>query len=249
MLQINTTPNYAGVTISGDFLDFDALYEALHEVTGEENDFPHYYSAKIRVFALCYDLRHALMGDRDITFIDNGMDADKMKYMSVITSEKNVYLTIQMLWPELLFVTIALNDFVKLYGAKQSKDRFTYLQDKHNIWDRNIAQVRMFQAAVASCLKEELTPNMFSRTMNMLNGRYFSVGGYITQYIDVLNEQFLQMNKEKRMKSISLMAKRLTELNGDYQDIREIVREAAARYGCPPDDVRLNVEYPEEIEW
>lgn len=55
-----------GVAIYGDFMDFETLYEQLHEIVGDEEDFPAYYDARIRVLGVCYDLRHALMGDREI---------------------------------------------------------------------------------------------------------------------------------------------------------------------------------------
>ena len=45
-----------------------------------ENENIIYESAMNRVMGVCYDLRHALMGDRDIEFVDNGMDYDKMKW-------------------------------------------------------------------------------------------------------------------------------------------------------------------------
>lgn len=34
MIQVKNTPNYAGVVISGDFYDFEVLYESLHTVVG-----------------------------------------------------------------------------------------------------------------------------------------------------------------------------------------------------------------------
>nr|WP_179123923.1 hypothetical protein [Paraliobacillus ryukyuensis] len=40
MLQIKPTPNYAGVTITGDFEDFDQLYESLHMIVGTEDEHP-----------------------------------------------------------------------------------------------------------------------------------------------------------------------------------------------------------------
>ena len=61
------------------------------------------------------------MGDREIEFVDNGMDNEKKIRMSIITSDKNLYLKINVLWPEMLFVIMALNDFVQLYAKKKSK--------------------------------------------------------------------------------------------------------------------------------
>lgn len=71
MLQIANTPNYAGIKVTGDFHDFDQLYEALHEIVGNEDENLAYYNARLRVLGLCYDLRHANMGTwvDEITFM------------------------------------------------------------------------------------------------------------------------------------------------------------------------------------
>ena len=58
MIEITSTPNYAGVTITGDFYDFNQLYETLHMVVGDEEKYPVYSSARLRVLGLCYDIRY-----------------------------------------------------------------------------------------------------------------------------------------------------------------------------------------------
>lgn len=89
---------------------------------GDEDEYVNYDAARMRVLGVCYDIRHARIGDREIEFVDNGMDPGKMKWMSTITPDKNVYLKINVLWPEMLFVTMALNDFIRLMqGSKQKR--------------------------------------------------------------------------------------------------------------------------------
>ena len=114
MIYVKNTPNNVGVSIYGDCLDFDMLYDALHTIVGNEEQYTAYEAARIRVLGVCYDLRHALMGDREIEFVDNGIDDEKRKHMSVLASDKNVYLKINVLWSEMLFVTMVLNDFMRI---------------------------------------------------------------------------------------------------------------------------------------
>lgn len=76
MIAIESTANHAGVTIKGDFFDLYALYDALHEVVGDDYEYPYFYDVRLRVLALCYDLRHAFMGDREVAFVDNGLDEE-----------------------------------------------------------------------------------------------------------------------------------------------------------------------------
>lgn len=47
MIQIEPTPNYAGVSITGDFYDFDQLYESLHTHVGQEGEHLHYHNARM----------------------------------------------------------------------------------------------------------------------------------------------------------------------------------------------------------
>ncbi|WP_218240578.1 hypothetical protein, partial [Pseudomonas sp. 2822-17] len=72
MLFAKNTPNNTGIALYGDNMDFDNLYEALHTVVGKEDEIEAYYSSRMRVLGVCYDIRHALMGDRDYEFVDNG---------------------------------------------------------------------------------------------------------------------------------------------------------------------------------
>lgn len=249
MIYVKNTPHNTGVTIYGDYMDFDALYNALHTLTGDEGEFNSYAGARLRVLGVCFDIRHALMGDRGIEFVDNGMDQDKMKRLSTISSGKNIYLSINVLWPEMLFVTMALNDFVRLYARKQSKNSYNMMMDWRVIWDSEIAQVKMLQAAVAKCIKEMISDSSFSRTMKLMTKEYEWFNGYAEQYVDLLNCSFIKMDSEKRLKNITIMAKRLAEFGQEYQEVKSEIIEAAAKNNCSINDIRLNAEYPEDIEW
>ncbi|NPV27266.1 MAG: hypothetical protein HPY81_07460 [Firmicutes bacterium] len=251
MIFAKNTLNSAGVAIYGDYMDFKNLYEALHTVLGNEDEFIECDAARIRVLGVCYDLRHALMGDREIEFIDNGIDEEKKKRMLVLAPDKNVYLKIYVLWPEMLFVTIALNEFLELYARKLSKTRYgsDIFTAKKVIWDHSITQVRMLQAAVAECLKQTVSDNIYARILNILNGRFVYVDRYITQYLDILNERFIKMNKEKRLKNLSTIAKRIAERGQEYRDLEHQLREEAQKYNCSVDDLRLELDFPEDIEW
>lgn len=66
-----------------------------------------------------------MMGHRGVEFVDNGINEEKQKHLSVVAPYKNVYLKINELWPEIIFVTIALNKFVELYAQKQAKSKYS----------------------------------------------------------------------------------------------------------------------------
>ncbi len=239
MIFVKNTPNYAGVTICGDHQDIEELYDALHDIVGDEDDYPSYAASRLRVLGVCYDLRHALMGDREIIFVDNGMDEDKMKRTSMITPGKNVYLSVEVLWPEMLFVQMALNDFIQ----------FKHRNNKHYWWDKTIATVRKLQAAVADCIKQTVSEAAYRRTLNLMIRDYPWIDNYATQYLDFLNCRFLDMEREKRKKNITIMAKRLAEQGPEYQEVRREVIAAAKKHNCPVDNIKANLDFPEEIDW
>ena len=43
MIFAKNTPNNTGIAIYGDFMDFENLYEALHNVVGDEDELIGYY--------------------------------------------------------------------------------------------------------------------------------------------------------------------------------------------------------------
>lgn len=249
MIFVTNTPNNAGVAIHGDFKDFDSIREAIYAIVGNEDDFPQFLSLKTRVLGVCYDLRHATMGDREIEFVDNGMDEYKVKNLATIAPDKNIYFVINTLWPEILFVMMALNDFVRLYVKKCVKSSYRGILDFHVIWDNNISQVRMFQSAVCGCLQETVSEAAFTRIIHLLNKDYTWLEGYAEQYVDLLNIKFLAMSKDERLKRIPTIAKRLAEEGSDYRMIKEEVYHAAKENNCEIDDIRLSLEYPENINW
>ncbi|WP_407081838.1 DUF6904 family protein, partial [Psychrobacillus antarcticus] len=91
---------------------------------------------------------------------------------------------------------------------------------KTHAWDATIATVRKFQAAVASCLQETLSPNKFAQIKKYITPHNIweknKYEGYATQYLDMLNIKFIQMDLPKREKNLSIFAKRLGEIDQLY---------------------------------
>lgn len=239
MIYITNTPNNAGVSIHGDYKDFNELYDALHEIVGDEYQYPNYEGARLRVLGVCYDIRHAFMGDRELEFVDNGMDQTVMKKQNTIAHCKNVYLVANAIWPEIMFVAMALNDFVLLYKKRS----------KHWEWDKSVTTVRKFQMGIAECIKDTVSDTSYKRMMNIMERGYAWYELYATQYLDLLNCRFLEMDKEKRLKNIPVMAKRIAEQGLEYMDIKSEVINASRRFNCDFEDVALNLDYPEDIDW
>jgi hypothetical protein len=137
----------------------------------------------------------------------------------------------------------------RLYASKQAKKGYNPTLDYRNIWDPAIAQIRGFQAAVNQCLQETISEASISRVLKMMVKDYTWYSNYATQYLDELNIKFIGMNKEKRLKNITVMAKRLAEYGDDYRAVEAGVKAAAREYNVSMKDIRSVKEYPEEIDW
>lgn len=250
MLTLRNTPNLTGIEISGDFSDLEALYRSLSTLVGDEEDFPTYEGARLRTLGVLYDIRHAFQGDREFEFVRNGMDTEKMKFLGMITPEKNLYYKVNVYYPEILFVTLAINDFIRLYAKRQTKSAPFPLLDKKNLWDSKIANARLFQSLVANCMKEVVTEASFKRIMNLLHKDYTWTDGYATQYLDMLNLRYLDIeDKEDRAKALSTTVKRMVDKGKEYLEIERDVMEMAIANDCSPEDISLTWDYPDEVEW
>lgn len=256
MIKFENTENLTGVSITGDYYDFNNLVDAFHTITVDEYSEKNseYVEMSIRVLGVCYDIRHAYQGDREVILLDNDMDDEKMKYHSIITTTKNVYYKCNLLYPEMLYVTIALNELIKLRMKELSKKKHIYElpYDKNVIWDDTIAVIRNFQAEFAKCVKEMLTERSFSMWLNYMNDENSYIIAMYQQYLDMLSIQYINMTKEKRLKSFTKISKRIAEFDFDdeYSNIKKSIDEAAKKYNCHHSELRLSdMEYPEEITW
>jgi hypothetical protein len=109
--------------------------------------------------------------------------------------------------------------------------------------------VRIFQAALAECIKETVSVTSYRCMMNLMIKDYTWTDGYFTQYLDLLNLRFLEMNREKRVKNLSVIAKRLVEQGKEYQEVKNEVFEAARENNCLVNDIRFKLDYPDYIDW
>ncbi len=256
MISIKSTENLTGVTISGDYDDLCNLVDALHEITINEHSEKHhrYIEISTRILGLCYDIRHAYQGDRAVELVDNNMTEDKMKWHSIIAPKSNVYYSCNYLYPEMFFVMLALNALVELRIKDLTKAKYIYKEamDKKVIWDDTIATIRFFQAEFVKCVKNIFTEATFARWMNVMNSDYTGIEDIAGQYVDLLNIKYINMTKEKRLKNLSSIAKRVAEFryDNDHKEIKEVVTEAAKERGCEPGSIDLQgIEYPQDFEW
>ena len=81
MLIVEKSKEGNGVLLKGDFFDLDRLYFAIFKYTGFHGPdnkciFPEYDAICENLLGLCYEIRHAWQGDRDIEQVYNGIRKD-----------------------------------------------------------------------------------------------------------------------------------------------------------------------------
>ncbi len=260
MIQVTNTENLAGVTISGDFYDLDNLVNALHEITVSDMDenidkvSSPYVNISIRVLGVCYDIRHAGQGDREIYTEDNGIEDFHMEAHQKIVPRQNVYYSCNILYPEMIVVMMALNELVQLriQMLAGSKYKFDAAFDKAVVWDRTISVIRVFQSEFQKAVSDALSNASFARWQNLVNKRFIEIRSITSPFIDTWNLQYLDMTKETRLKKLLTVTKRFAEHYRDPENLgyRKSIDEALEIHGVSESDLRFEgLDFPETIDW
>ena len=239
MLSIAHTENLTGARISGDYFDLDEFNQALYAVIGDENKYYDWEGSRTRILGVAYEIRHALQGERHVDFVANGLAKASMKHHDIVTSGKNIYYSVKVLWPELIFTTIALNDFVRLYAKERT----------HASLDVHIAAIRKFQSTVGEALQTIVPQEEYIQFMSALSSNETNVQEYAIQFVDMLNLNYIDSTKEQREKSLGMIALKLAIQDKDYIAFKNQVLNSANKTKSDIHDISLTKKYPEEIEW
>ncbi len=263
MIRITNTPNLTGVTISGDFEDLDALVEAIYQVTISEFDEDlnkksrRYLNISLRALGLAYDVRHAAQGDREVFTEANGLPewyAEAAAEAGRSLPEANLRYACNVLYPEAILVTMALNDLVTFRMHRLAKSRYGFEAplDKAVVNDRAITVVRLFQSAFQEAIGEVLSKPSLTRWRNIVHDRTTDVVSITHPFVDTWNLRYLEMNREARSKKLVTITKRFAEHLFDRENLeyRHAIDEAIEEHGWDESGLRFEgLEYPEEIEW
>lgn len=238
MLTIQNTPNHAGVKISGDYFDLDELNKAIYHVIGDENKYHNFTGSRTRLLGIAYEIRHAAQGDRNIEPVFNGMTEHTKKQHRFIAPDKNIYFSAEVLWPEILYAIVALNDFVRLH---QEDVEFPD-------WDPELHLIRHFQALVLDCLHGQVPEEQYQTILKTFS-QTPTVKDYAVQYIDFLNLKFIDMPKQQRENTLPAVAVKIAIQDNDYQAFRQQVLTAATPAKKAIHEIQFKAEYPEQIDW
>lgn len=239
MLALKNTENLTGALISGDYWDLDELCTALHRLTGKESRYLDWQGARMRLLSIMHDLRNAYQGNSNVETVGNGLKKDTMKNHDFIASQNNIYFSTEILWPELIFTLVAINDFINLH---QKYEQATDLEI-------HIVNARKFQALIAEGLKENMSEESYTFIMQQVLSSNANAEEYAIQYIDLLNISYIDMSRDRRIQSFESIVHNIVVQSKDYSSFKKKILTETNKTKSTIHDFRMNIEYPEYIEW
>jgi len=261
MLRMKPTKSLTGVTIQADF---DTLYDLVHSIynltgPGMEDCDDLYYGVKHRLLGLCYDLRHAFMGDREVFLEKNNLCDEKQEWHEIKAPEKNLYYSVNVLFPEMIFLALSVPKMYgfsyKYYGRRYHKDEDTLMGVKMPVipyaqYGRDKANLDMLCAAVWEALGEALGDEEMEKLIFNMQRSDESYFYYATHYVDRCNVELLKTDVEKRKDKLRNIMKRLMKKPDAYKKMEADLRYWAKEYHTNIYElVEPRVEYPEDVEW
>lgn len=257
MITASPTENLTGITIQGDFDDFNELVDSIYRLTAtDEEKTDYYFGAKSRLLGVCYEIRHTCMGDRDIILKDNGMTSEKMGWHNKITPTQNVYYSVNILFPEAIFIAASASSMCSLsflnYGIRgraRAEHKYApsfsfsnYIRDKANL--HNLC-TGIWQA-LGEVIGDEELENIY-RLRERTDEDYMD---YVTHYIDKCNIELIDTAVEKRKDKLRNLAKRIIKKPQGYKSMEYDLNYWAKEYKTTIYELYdSKLEYPEDIEW
>lgn len=244
-----------GITIEGEFYDLYELVESIYRMTYEAEDVTDaYYGVKNRLLGVCYDIRHAYMGDREVVLKENGMNKELMKWHEMVVPTQNLYYKVNVLFPEALFIASAVPRMfiyaARFYGERKAKKDSILPKIPYSDFYRDKANLEVLCSGIWQALNDAIGQSETEKLMRQLEDSYEDYRDYATHYIDKCNTELLKTPHEKRVDKLRNITKRIIKKPQAYMKMEADLRYWAKEYHTTIyelEDPRL--EYPEEIIW
>ena len=261
MISAKPTEHLTGVIIEGEYEDFYEMVESIYRMTGLEEDYNDlYWSVKNRLLGICYDIRHAFQGDRNVKLVDNGANDELMKWHAMVMPQQNLHYSVEVLFPEALFVAFSVSELYLpssvYYGERARKhqkkeEHPREFVDKYADYIRDKAMLDMLSSVILAALADVIGDEDFEKVLRQRGKTYgFEYKDYAAQYVDKCNIEYLKTAPEKRKDKLRNIARRLLKKPDSYRNLLSGLESAAKRYGCSIHELDdPDLEYPEAIDW
>lgn len=258
MISAKPTEHLTGITLEGEFQDFYEIVESIHRMTGLEEDYDDcYWGVKNRLLGICYDVRHAYQGDRNVKLSDNGVYDELMKRHSIILPKNNVHFSVEILFPEAVFVALALPEMYlwssTYYGSrtKKQEENARFPVQRYSDYLRDQAILDWLSSTILQALADVIGDDELEKLLKFRTYRYEEhFAKYVTQYIDKCNIEYLKTDPDKRKDKLRNIARRIVRKSAAYENMKRALEYSSMEYKCSIYELYdPKLEYPEEIEW
>lgn len=260
MIVAKPTEHLTGITLEGEFQDFYELVDCIYRMTGLEESYDDiYWGVKNRLLGICYDIRHAYQGDRNVVLTENGVYKELMECHSMILPQNNVHFSVEILFPEAVFVALSIPELYlwsrTYYGsrAKKQEDKWGFRAQRYSAYVRDQALLDWLSATIMQALADVIGDDELEKLMKYHTRGYDDdvlFAQYVTQYIDKCNLEYLKTAPEKRKDKLRNIAKRFIQKPVTYEKMKMEFEYLAKEYNCSINELRdSRLEYPEQIEW
>lgn len=255
------TPQLAGFKITGDYEDLDELYNAIWTIAPEA-DMPggalfdaDDHAMRVRVLALCYDLRHCMQSDRVVALVDSGLSDFHAQWHGVPLVEKNVAYSFKVLYPEAMYELLALSCLIEKRRAfLGNKGGYVGgINVDPTLLDHAICTVRRYQSLLLSAVEREATSGRFDRIRSYVSdARPMGMALMYGQWLDVIDCDWVHMTRKKRIENMSTTVRDIAEFwrHDQYLEMKEDIDRFAVEEQIGRTDVSIfTAQGSEPEEW
>lgn len=260
MITARPTEHLTGITLEGEYDDFYEIVDCIYRMTGLPDGYDDmYWGVKNRLLGLCYDIRHAYQGDRNVVLHANGVHEELMKWHSMIVPTNNVHFSVEILFPEAVFVALSVPEMypysAQYYGARARKheEDGAFHANRYSDYLRDRALLDWLCSTILQALADVIGDDELEKLLRYRCRGYGyenTFRNYVTHYIDRCNLEYVRTDPNKRAAKLRNIVKRIIQKPAAYENMRQELEYAARQHGCSIyqlDDPRM--EYPEDIEW
>lgn len=151
----------------------------------DSNEAGLYDEVKMRLLGLCYDIRHAYMGDREVVLKDNVLNEDLKEEMGIKNCEQNIYYSVNVLYPEALFLALAVpNMFIccnYYYGKRDECDQEFKMFSSNSDYLKDKALLMLLSAVIFQSLEEVIGSDEFNKVYKLIEKSREYYIHYVTQ--------------------------------------------------------------------
>ena len=255
MIYVKATKHLTGVTIQGDLDDFNDLVSAIYRMTGTSEEVGDLYEGvKNRLLGLCYDIRHAYMGDREIVLKDNVLGSNINEEFGIHECNQNIYYSVNILYPEAIFLALAVPDmFVYSKGYYGKRDQYNQeykMINSYSNYFKDKALLSLLSSSIYQSLEEVIGSDEFNKLYSLINKENPDYVDYVTLYIDQCNLDLIKTQIVQRKDKLIDITRNFIKKNKEYKNIEKRIKAYAHKHQISIDQIEdVNIEYPEVIEW